>query len=92
MPCFQQVIHTSYLMDWYQLQQERRLGPSCPFCREEPPMTVLEDLANKAERALPPEKRQFNCVAVHRHNTYLHYKWNKTIPTERDAFFSLISP
>ena len=74
-------------MDWYQSQQQRHLWPSCPFCRAEPPMTVLEALANRHERVLPPERRQFNWVAAHRHNAYLHYAWNERIPAERDAFF-----
>ena len=81
------MIHTSCLMDWYQSQQQRHLRPSCPFCRAEPPMTVLEALANRPERVPPPERRQFNWVAAHHHNAYLHYAWNERIPTERDAFF-----
>ena len=50
-------------------------------------MTVLEALANRHERVLPPERRQFNWVAAHRHNAYLHYVWNERIPPEREAFF-----
>ena len=50
-------------------------------------MTVLEALANRPERVPAPERRQFNWVAAHRHNAYLHYAWNERIPAERDAFF-----
>ena len=49
-------------------------------------MTVLEALANRPERVPAPERRQFNWVAAHRHNAYLH-AWNERIPAERDAFF-----
>ena len=50
-------------------------------------MTVLVDLANKPERVPPLERRQFNWVAAHCHNTYLPYAWNERIPAERDTFF-----
>ena len=81
------MIHTSCLMDRYQSQQQRRLRPSRPFCRAEPPMTDLEDSAKRPERVPPPERRQFNWVAAHRHNAYLHYAWNERVSAERDAFF-----
>ena len=50
-------------------------------------MTVLEALANRPERFPAPERGQFNWVAAHRHNAYLHYAWSERIPAERDAFF-----
>ena len=50
-------------------------------------MIVLEDLANRPEKVPPPERRQFNRVAAHRHNACLQYAWNERVPAERDAFF-----
>ena len=54
-------------------------------------MTVLEALANRPERVPPPERRQFNWVAAHRHNAYIHYAWNEN-PRRKRRFLPSIYP
>ena len=84
--CCKNRIHQDCLFEWYKSQQEKHLLPSCPFCRADPPASVLLQLVNYPTPSLPssPPSRW---EAARRHAEFLHHPWNDNIPLERDSFF-----
>ena len=84
--CCKHNIHHDCLMKWFKSQQEKHLLPSCPFCRADPPASVLLDLVDYPSPTVPssPPSRW---EAARRHTEFLHHPWNDNIPLERDSFF-----
>ena len=76
-------------MKWFKSQQEKHLLPSCPFCRADPPASVLDlvDYPSPTVPSSPPSRWE----AARRHTEFLHHPWNDNIPLERDLFLEFLN-
>ena len=73
-PCCKKSMHNE--------QKDKKLWPTCPFCRADPPASLLHQL-DEYPSSSPPSRWE----AARRHTEFLQHPWNDNIPLERDSFF-----
>ena len=81
--CCNHRIHQDCLFKWFQSQREKHLWPTCPFCRADPPVSLLNQLDEFPTLSSPPSRWE----AARRHSEFLRYPWDDSMPLERDSFF-----
>lgn len=81
-PCCKQLMHFNCVMEWYKSQQEKHLWPTCPFCRPDPPASLLHQLDEFAPSS-PPSRWE----AARRHTEFIRHPWDENIPLGRESFF-----
>ena len=74
-------MHNECLTQWFRTQKDK-LWPTCPYCRADPPASVLHQLGE-----YPSSSPPLRWEAARRHAEFLHHSWDDSIPFERDSFF-----
>ena len=75
-------MHNECLTQWFRTQKDKKLWPTCPYCRADPPASVLHQLGE-----YPSSSPPLRWEAARRHAEFLHHSWDDSIPFERDSFF-----
>ena len=76
-------MHAVCLLQWFQVQQEKHIWPTCPLFRADPPASMLL----RIEVPPTPPPTPFRWEAARQHMEFVNYAWDETIPIERDSFF-----